>query len=145
MAQSPAFAATPYIASVSLAAVTACTTRAPTAVAGLAAAFIFQLTQASVAGLRIDQVRIKAASSAIGGATTAGTVMLWESDGVTAWPIDEFVIQPITPSPTVPSFSILSLYQTLSLPAAHSLWVSSSVTTTATTNALSVTAVGGAY
>lgn len=145
MANLAAFAATPYVASVSLAAVSACTTRAPTAVAGLAAANIFQLTLTSSAGLRIDQVRLKAAANALTGATVAATVTLWENDGVTAWPIDEFIVAPITPSTTVGSFSLLSLYYNLSIPAAHSLWVSTSVATTAATNALSVTAVGGAY
>lgn len=145
MSNLAAFASTPYVASASLAAVSACTTRAPTAVANLAAAFIFPLVPTSTNGVRIDQIRVKGASSAITGATTAQTVTIWESDGTTAWPIDELIVSAVTPSTTVPSFSILSQYTTLSLPAAHSLYMSTSVATTASTNALSVTVVGGAY
>jgi hypothetical protein len=145
MALAPAFAATPYVASASLAAATACTTRAPTAVAGLAAAFIFALVPASTAGVRIDQIRVKGCSNSMTATTAAQTVTIWESDGVTAWPIDEITVAAQAPSTTAPSFQILTQYQNLSIPATHSLWVSTSVTTTASTTALSVTATGGLY
>jgi hypothetical protein len=145
MALAPAFAATPYIASASLAAATACTTRAPTAVAGLAAANILQLTQTTTAGLRVDQIRVKGASSSISAATVAQTVTIWENDGVTAWPIDEIQVSAQTPSTTAPSFQILTQYTNLSLPPTHTLWMSTSVTTTAATTALSVTVTGGTY
>jgi hypothetical protein len=145
MSLNAAFAGTPYVVSASLAAVTACTTRAPTAVASLAAANIIALAPVSAAGVRVDQIRVKGASSAITAATVAATVTIWESDGTTAWPIDEIIISAVTPSVTVPSFQILSQYQNLGLPAAHSLYVSTSVTTTASTNALSVTLLGGLY
>lgn len=145
MSLAPAFAATPYVASASLAAVTACATRAPTAVAGLAAANIFQLVPASTNGVRIDQIRIKGCSNSITATTAAQTVTIWESDGVTAWPIDEIAVTALAPSTTVPSFQTQSVYSNLSLPATHSLWMSTSVTTTAATTALSVTAVGGLY
>jgi hypothetical protein len=145
MSNAPAFAATPYVASASLAAVSACTTRAPTASAGLAAANIFLLVPTSTNGVRIDQIRVKGASSSITAATVAQTVTIWEFDGTTAWPIDEIAISAVTPSTTVPSFQILTQYQNLSLPATHSLYMSTSIATTAATTALSVTVTGGLY
>lgn len=145
MSLAPAFAATPYVVSASLAVATACTTRAPTAVAGLAAANIFLLVPTSTSGVRIDQIRIKGASSSISAATVAQTVTIWENDGVTAWPIDEILITATTPSTTAASFQVQSVYSNLSIPATHSLYMSTSVTTAAATTALSVTATGGLY
>lgn len=145
MSLAPAFAATPYVVSASLAAATACTTRAPTPVASLAGANILLLVPTSTSGVRIDQIRVKGASSSISAATVAQTITIWENDGVTAWPIDEIVVTATTPSTTAASFQVQQLYSNLSLPATHSLYMSTSVTTTASTTALSVTAIGGLY
>jgi len=133
----------PMVASASLAAVTACATRAPTAVAGLAAANIFQLVGTSTNGQRIERIYVKGCSNSITAATVAQTVTIWENDGVTAWPIDELLVTAVTPSTTVASFQTYNTYTDFVLPATHSLWCSTSVTTTAATTALSVTATGG--
>lgn len=145
MATAPTFATTPYVVNASLAAVTACATRAPTASASLAGANIFLLVPTSASGVRIDQIRVKGASSSISAATVSQTVTIWEFDGTTAWPIDEIQVSAVTPSTTAPSFQILQQYANLSLPAAHSLYMSTSVTTTAATTALAVTVVGALY
>ena len=136
-------AQTPYLVNLSLAAVTACTTRAPTATASLAAANIFLLVPASTNGCRIDQIRIKACSSAITAPTAAQMVTIWEWDGTNAYPIDEILVSIVTPavSATI-SFQILQQYQGLVLPLTHALYASTTVTTTAATTALCITAIG---
>lgn len=142
----PIFVQTPYAVAASLAATTACTTRAPTATASLGAANIIALTAASTNGLRIDSISVNAAASAIGGATTAGLVGIWLWDGTNAYLIEEIQVTAVTPSATTPSFSATWVPdQPIVLPAAHRLYVSTSVTTTAAANALVVTAYGGAY
>lgn len=146
MAQQPVFAATPIVAIASLAAVAACTTRAPTATAGLAAANIIALTAVSTSGLRIDSIEVTGAANAIGGATTAGLVGIWAWDGTTAYLIDEISVNATTPSATTPTFQAIKYYTNpIALPAAYRLYCSTSVTTTAAANALSVAASGGAY
>ena len=146
MASTPQFAATPVIASLSLAAVTACATRAPTPTASLAAANIFALTNASTNGLRIDAIEVQAASTAIGAATTAGLIQIWEWDGTSAFLIDEIAVTAVTPSATAAAFTTMKTYALpINLPAAHRLYAASTATTTAAANALSVTAYGGAY
>lgn len=141
----PIFPIVPYAASASLAAVTACTTRAPTATASLAGANIFALTTTQTNGVRIDAITIKACSTAFTSATVAQTVTIWLHDGTTAWPIDEILITAVTPSTTAASFTTTRLYNNMILPSTHSLYMSTSVTTTASTTALAVTAQGGAY
>lgn len=148
----PIYPLTPYIVNASLAAVTACTTRAPTATAGLAAAniFIFVPTGAnqlpvSTAGTRIDKIQVQAASTAIGAASGNQTVLIWEWDGTTAWVIDEFVITATTPSATAAAFNLSKSYTTLVLPTGHALYVSTTVSTTAATTAMLVTAFAGTY
>ncbi len=135
----------PYVKSLSLAAVTANTTRAPTATADLAAANIFALTAASTNGLRIDKIQVQACSSVITAPTAAQVVTIWEWDGTTAWPIDEIPVTVVTPSTTAVAFSAYHVYTNLVLPPTHVLYASTTVTTTATTTALCVTAFGGTY
>ena len=132
----------PYIGNLSLAAVTACTTRAPTATASLAGSNIFLLVPASTNGTRIDLIRVKACSTSFVASSAAQTITIWEWDGTTAFPIDEILVSAISPSTTVGSFQIQQQYQGLVLPATHALYASTSVTTTAATTALSITAVG---
>ena len=141
----PIFPVAPYSVLASLAAVTACATRAPTAIASLAAANIFVLAPVSTNGLRVDAIQVKGASSAIAAASTAGLVQLWQSDGTNAWVIDEIAVTAVTPSATTAAFVANKSYANLVLPAAHSLYISSTVTTTAATNALSVQLNGGVY
>ena len=141
----PIFPLAPYAASLSLAAATACATRAPTATAGLAAANILAFVPVSTNGLRIDTIQVKGASSAIAAATTAGLVQIWLWDGTTASLFDEIAVTAVTPSTTVSSFVAQKTYTNLVLQATHALYASTTVTTTAATNALVVTANGGSY
>lgn len=141
----PIFPIAPYAVNGSLAASTACTTRAPTATASLAAANIAILVPASTNGIRIDMIRVKACSNAINAATAANIVQIWEWDGTTAYLFDELAVTALTPSATVPSFVLERTYTSLVLPATHALYMSNTVTTTAATTALEVQAFGGSY
>lgn len=135
----------PSIANLSLAAVTACTTRAPTATAGLAAANIFLLVPPSANGTRVDKILAKGCSTSMTAPTAAQTITIWEWDGVTAFPVDEMLVTVVTPSTTVASYQGQLSYTNYVLPATHALYASTSVTTTAATTALSLTAMGAVY
>ncbi len=132
----------PYEVSGSLAAATACATRAPTATASLAGNNIFILVPTSNNGRRIDSVSVKGCSSSITAATANQTVTLWEHDGTTAYPFKEILVSAVTPSTTVASFESGLVPINKTLPAAFSMYMSTSVTTTANTTALCVTASG---
>lgn len=139
----PVFAQTPYSVSVGLTAQTACTTRAPTATAGLAAANIIQFVPTSTNGTRIDYIKVAAASTSITAATVANLVQIWNWDGTTAYLTDEIPVSAVTPSTTAAGFTtIYSFANGLYLPAANRLYVSVTVTTAAATTALSATAFG---
>ena len=139
----PVFAQTPYSVSVSLAAQTACTTRAPTATASLAGANIIQFVPTSTNGCRIDYILVKSASSSITAATAANLVGIWNWDGTTAYLTDEIPVSAVTPSTTSAGFSTTYTFANgLYLPAANRLYVSLTVTTTASTTALTATAFG---
>lgn len=142
---SPIFPVAPIVHTLTLAAVTACTTRAPTATASLAGANIVQLTPTSTNGKRIDKIQINACSTSFTAPTVAQTVMIWVWDGTTAYLIDEIAVTAVTPSTTTPAFIAAKSYTNLVLPAANKLYASTSVTTTASTTALCVTAFGGDY
>ena len=142
---SPIYPLVPYAISASLAAVTACTTRAPTATAGLAAANITILVPTSSEGVRIDKIAVQAASTSFTAPTAAQTVMIWMWDGTTAYLVDELIISLVTPSTTAKSFRVEKNYETLVLTAAFALYISTSVTTAADTTALTVQAFGGTY
>lgn len=145
MSLSPAFASTPLLVNASLAATTACTTRAPTASAGLAAANILLFVPTQTNGWRLDSIRVKGCSSAITAPTAAQIIGIWDFDGTTAWLIDELLVSVITPSTTVASYQALSVYNGLFIPSTHSLYMSTTITTTAATTALLITASGGAF
>ncbi len=145
---SPIYPLNPYAVTGSLAAVTACTTRAPTATASLAAANISVLVPASAGngnGVRIDRIQVQACSSSFTAATAAQTVLIWLWDGTTAWVIDEITVTLTTPSTTAKAFNTFNTYTNLLLPSTFALYISTSITTTASTTALQVTALGGAY
>jgi len=135
-------AQTPYVVNASLAAVTACTTRAPTVTASLAAANIVALVPTSTNGRRIDYVIVKGCSSSVTAPTAVQVVTIWEHDGTTAYPIKEIVTSVVTPSTTVASYESGQVPLNITLPSTHSLYMSTTITTTASTTALSVTAVG---
>jgi hypothetical protein len=99
----------------------------------------------STNGRRIDKIQVQAASTAIGATTAAQLVIIWMSDGTTAYPIDEIVVAAQAPSATAVSFNTSKLYSNLVLPAGFTLWASTTVATTASTTALVVTAFGGDY
>lgn len=132
----------PYAAALSLAAVTACATRAPTPTASLAAANIFQLAAPTTNGLRIDRIRVKGSSSSITATTAAQTVLIFLWDGTTAWLFDEVPIAALAPSTSIPSFLIEQQYVGLVIPATWAVYSATTVTTTAATTALDVILVG---
>lgn len=135
-------AQTPYAISATLAAVTACTTRAPTATASLAGANITIFVPTSTNGCRIDNIQVKACSSAFTSATVAQSVMIWMHDGTTAYIVKEIIVTAVTPSTTVASYDSGLIPLAVVLPAAFALYISTSITTTASTTALSVIAFG---
>lgn len=135
----------PMVWNLSLAAVTACTTRAPTATASLAGANIFLLVPTSTNGVRVDKILVKGCSTSFVAATVAQTVTIWEWDGTTAFPIDELVTGIVTPSTSVASYQGQSVYTNFVLPATHALYASTSITTTAATTALALSATGATY
>lgn len=142
----PIFKATPYAAIANLSAQTACTTRGPTATAGLAAANIVALVPAtSTNGRKIDTIRVKASSTSMTAPTAANVVGIWYHDGTTAYLKYEIPVDAVTPSTTSGAFEREVNFPNIDLPAAHSLYVSLSVTTTAATTALTVHASGGDF
>ena len=142
---SPIYPAVPYIGTANMAAVTACATRAPLPVADLASNNLVQLTQTSTNGLRIDRIQVQACSTSITAPTASQTVLIWLCDGVKAWVVDEIQVPVITPSTTVMAAQIAKAYSTLVIPSTHTLYVATTVTTTASTTALSVIAFGGVF
>lgn len=128
-----------------LAAVGACTTRGPTATASLAAANIFLLVPANaLADIPISKISVKGISTAITAATVAQLVGIWHWDGTNAYMIDEIIVTAVTPSTTVASFKLDTIYDDLVLPATHALYASTTIATTAATTALQVKAHGAA-
>jgi len=123
----PIFAQTPYAKTLTLAAQTACTTRAPTATASLAGANITAFVPVSTNGLRIDSIQVNAVGTSISTVNAAQLVNIWMWDGTTAFMILDTFSAPLV------------------LPAAFALYASTTVTTTAAGTALQVTAYGGAY
>jgi hypothetical protein len=69
-------------------------------------------------------------------------VQIWHWDATNAHLITEIVIAALTPSTTVASFQLDTLFDDLVLPIGHALYASTTVTTTASTTALEVTAHG---
>lgn len=135
----------PYMVNLSLAAVTACATRAPTATASLAGSNIFLLVPTTTNGVRIDKILVKGCSNSFTAATVAQTVTIWVWDGTTAYPIDELLVTAVTPSTTVASYQGQANYSNFVLPSTWALYASTSITTTASTTALCVTATGATY
>jgi len=141
----PIFPVTPLFSTANLCAVTACATRGPVASANLATNNIIQMLASQTSGFRLDEIQVKASSTSMTAATAAMIVGLWAFDGTTAWLIDEILVTAVTPSTTVASFVTNKYYTTRVFPSVVSLYVSTSVTTTASTTALIVEAFGGAY
>jgi len=143
----PIFPAVPFISTADLSNATACITRNTTTTANLASApcNAVMLANVSTNGLRIDKVQVQASSSNMTAPTTAQTVILWLSNGSTAYVIDEYAVSVITPSTTVPAYNSYELYTNLVIPPTYTLWVSTTVSTTSSTNAITVTAFGGLY
>ena len=142
----PIFAQTPFVKTVTLAAQTACSTRAPTATASTSAANIIAFVPASTNGLRIDSIQVNACGTSISTANAANVVGIWADDGTTAFLITEILVTAVTPSATAAAFTTTTTYALpLNLPAAFVLKVSVGTTTTAAGTALQVTAFGGSY
>lgn len=146
MVAKPIFPQTPYVKSLSLAAQTACTTRAPTVTASLAGANIVEFVPTSTNGLRIDSIEVKNVGTGITTAGAANIVGIWIWDGTTAYLHSEIEHTAVTPSTTAKSGeSVLTFGQPLNLPASYKLYASVTVTTTAAGTALQVTARGASY
>lgn len=126
-----------FLGHCNLAAVTACTTRGPTATASLAAAnIVIALAANATADQKISKIAIKGISTSFTAPTAAQIVGIWHWDGTNAYLIDEILVTLVTPSTTVASFYGEELYDDLVLPATHALYMSVSITTTASTTAL---------
>lgn len=123
-----------------LAAATACTTRGPTATAGLAAAnILLALAANATADQKITKISVKGISTSITAPTAANIVGIWHWDAAAgmAHLIDEILVTVVTPTAsTVASFYAEKLYDELVLPAGDALYMSVGVTTTASTTAL---------
>jgi len=142
----PIFSQTPYAKVLSLAAITACTTRGPTATASLAGAQITAFVPVSTNGLRIDSIQVNGISTGISTASVANVVGIWIWDGTTAYLWTEILTTVVTPSAVAVAYTATyTPTLPLNLPAAFALYASVSVTTTAAGAALQVTAFGGAY
>ena len=121
-----------------LTAATALISRAPiTGTAGLTACI-----PTTTADTAINKIDIKGLSSSSTAPTAAQLVGLWVSNGTTATLKTEIVVAAVTPSTTVASFETSVIYDDFVLPIGSSLWLSTTVTTTASTTALGVTAHG---
>ena len=126
-----------------MAAVTACTTRGPTATANLAAAnIVIGLAGNGSADQKVSKIAIKADSTAFTSASVVAVYGIWHWDGTTAYLIDEIVTTVVTPSTTVVSFYGENVYDDLVIPATHALYFSVSITTAANTTATVVSIHG---
>jgi len=123
-------------------AVTACTTRAPTATAGLAAANIIAMIPTTTKTTPLSRIVIKGSSSSFTAPTAAQTLTLWVWDGTTAYPYKEMVLDAKTPSTVVGSYEYDYLLTDFSLPIGYALYASTSITTTAATTAFVAMALG---
>jgi len=123
-------------------AVTACTTRAPTVVASLAAANISAIIPTTTADTPITRISLKGSSSSFVAPTANQTLTLWVCDGTTAYPYKEINLSLTTPSTTVGSFETDFLLTEFSLPIGYSLYGSTSITTTAVTTGFVAHAFG---
>ena len=143
----PIFPGTPWANTADLSNATACTTRNTTLTANLASSpcYAVMLANISTNGKRIDKIQVQAASSNIAAVTVAQTVLLWMSNGTTAYVIDEFVVSASSPSTSVPAFNTFKTYTNLVIPASYTLWVSTTASTTSSTTALTVTGFGGDF
>jgi|GEM_PF-1850540 len=145
----PIFPAVPKVYSGDLTVASACTSRGSqthTIIStGITPAFAKPLVPVSTNGVRVDTIQIQGASTSIGGASVACTVLVWKSNGTTAFLVDEIVVPAVTPSATTPAVLVTKSYTALALDPADTLWVSTTVATTAAANALVVTAFCGVY
>jgi hypothetical protein len=113
---------------------------------GAAPIFAVSLVPTQTDGVRIDKITVKNSATAINGATTAGTVIVWlvENAG-SGYPIDEILVTAVTPSASVASYTGSATYTNLVIPTGWSIWVSGTIAGAAAANALTVTAYGGKY
>jgi len=121
---------------------TACTTRAPTATAGLAAANIFVMVPTTTEDTPISRIVLKGSSSSFTAPTAVQTLTLWVYDGNTAYPVKEILLDAKTPSTIVGSFEYDYLLTDFSLPIGYALYASTSITTTASTTGFVAMAFG---
>ena len=144
----PIFPATPLVANCSLIAASAGTSRAPTAYASMGSTPIFavELVPSQTNGCRIDMIQCKMGATAIGGASTAGTIIIWlVNNSGSGYPIDEILVTVVTPSASVASYLGQKYFTNLIVPTGYSIWVSTTIVGAAAAHAPVCTAFGGAY
>ena len=141
----PVFPKTAILKSLALTTQSACTTRAPTPTASLAAANIVELLGTGAEMRQIDWIEVVAASSAIGASTSEMLVQIWVWDGTTAFLRYEIQVNARLPGVSSPAFSRKLSFDDFTLPKTHKIFVSVTVATTASTNALTATLSGGEY
>jgi hypothetical protein len=100
---------------------------------------------APTAGRRVDKIIVKGCATAIAGATTAGSIIIWYDDGATAYPYKEILIPVVTPSASVASLEAEATFSNLVLPSGHKLWASTTIAGAAAAHALCVIAHGGDF
>ncbi|MCX7172604.1 MAG: hypothetical protein NT159_01440 [Proteobacteria bacterium] len=142
----PMLYASLYTAAVDLTALSACTTRAPTATAGLAAANIVLAvpTTGNTVGRRIETLKIKGSSTSFTAASPTSILMIWRHDGTKAYLLLEIELTAKTPSTTSKSFE-KEVPCDIRLMPTDSLYTSISIATTASTTALVLHPEGGTY
>lgn len=131
----------PFSAFADLQAVTAVTTRAKlTASTTLVAFSPFTNTN----GKQINSILVKNTGTGITTANAALLVLIYQYDGSSAyWLVDEIPITSVTPSTTSPSFITQVYYSNWIIPANHTLWAATTVTTTAAGTGFIVNCRGG--
>ena len=131
---------------VDLTAATAGTTRAPLAIATVTGAttvyFPVNPVLSATADTKISKIALKGASSSFTAPTAAQTVLVWISNGTTVTVKKEILVSVVTPSTTVASFELDTLYDDFVVPAGYALYLSTSITTVANTTALLATIHG---
>jgi hypothetical protein len=144
----PVFPLTPYIAIADLSAASAATSRVPTATASMTASAVYGIalgTAAPTAGRRIDKIVVKGCATAINGATTAGTVIIWLDNATTSFPICEILTPVVTPSASVASIEVERTFTDFVIPSGYKLWASTTIAGASAAHALTVYAFCGNF
>lgn len=91
---------------------------------------------------KVTKIQVKGSSTSMTATSGANLVGIWENDGTTSWLVREIEVAAVVPSTTAKATEAEINLVDFTLPATHSLYASVSVTTTASTTALTVHAFG---